>query len=811
MPTALSTPPSRPRRRFLGRTTALVVGVAVALGLAGALGAGRATASTEDTAVASTTADAPFVLVGTGGVQPEDVSATRTPNIWRALGGTSADGSDASTLPVAPGVNVVRSVRSSTCPVDGWLAVSSGRRAGDIAPHTQPSCRQPDDPADSSSSGTGGTVPSWAEYQDAVTHQSFDAVLGVLGDAVEASGTTATSIGPGAAIALADRTGRVVGTHVDAPAEPAELQNDVSTALGSSRLVVVDAGAVLDPAAQPGEEPLTADAVAASHAKQVKQVDAKVGAVLAALATHDAGLPEASRASVLVMSLADSSWVSHLQLALGGGPALSTHADASGGDAILSATSTRQPGMVQDTDALPTVVHALGIEAKVPDSATVGTTIGTARSDASGTDRLDGLVDVSRHASAVKPLIANFYLLLILANLALYAFVTVVLRLDAKRLGAPGRWLRENPSGVLKGLVAVGIALGSIPVSTTLANAIPWWRTGAPAWTLTGIVIALDVVITAVAMLVPWRRAPLWPFGVVGGITAVVLAIDVIGGAPLQLSGLMGTQPLVAGRFYGINNTSYALFGTACVMLTVALVNPLVLRGRRVAAAAVVAGVGVVATALDGLPSIGADFGGPPGLVAGFAMLALMAAGIRLTWQRVLAVLGAAVVVVVAFAVADWLRPADERTHLGRFVDDVLHGELWHVVQRKLAQNVDTLSNNLTLVAIAGLLVVVYVLGRPLRGALAHPAGGPLEWITTDAPLSQLNAYAPMLRPGIIATGVVLGIGFLVNDSGILVPATGIVLALPVLLAVYANWLRDVRTRGGAAAPRPRSDAPAAH
>jgi hypothetical protein len=513
---------------------------------------------------------------------------------------------------------------------------------------------------------------------------------------------------------------------------------------------------------------------------------------------------------VLVASLADSNRTSHLQLALGAGPAISTHGDASGGRTVLAASSTRQPGMIQDTDVLPTVVHAVGIGASVPESATVGTTIGTARSGASGTDRLDGLVDVSKHASAVKPLIANFYLLLILANLALYAFATVMLRLDAKRLGAIGRWLRENPSGVLKGLVAVGIALGSIPVATTLANAVPWWRTGAPAWTLAGVVVALDVVITAVAMLVPWRRAPLWPFGVVGGITAFVLAIDVLGGAPLQLSGLMGTQPLVAGRFYGINNTSYALFGTACVMVTVALVNPLVLRGRRRAAAGVVAVVGVIATALDGLPSIGADFGGPPGLVAGFALLALMAAGVRLTWQRVVGVLGAAVVVVVAFAVADWLRPADERTHLGRFVDDVLHGELWHVVQRKLAQNLDNLNNNLTLVALAGLLVVVYVLGRPLRGALSHPAGGPLEWITTDAPLSQLTAYAPMLRPGIITTGVILGIGLLVNDSGILVPATGIILALPVLLAVYANWLRDVRARGGGAAPRRRSDAPAA-
>jgi hypothetical protein len=215
-----------------------------------------------------------------------------------------------------------------------------------------------------------------------------------------------------------------------------------------------------------------------------------------------------------------------------------------------------------------------------------------------------------------------------------------------------------------------------------------------------------------------------------------------------------------------------------------------------------------VATAIDGLPSLGADFGGPPGLVAGFAILALLAGGVRLTWVRVLAVLGGAALVVVAFAFGDYQRPADQRTHLGRFVDDALHGGLGDTVGRKLDQNVHTLTNNLTLVVVAGLLVVVYVLGRPLRGALAHPEGTALEWVTTGSPLSQLKRYAPMLRPGMVAAGVVLGIGLLVNDSGVLIPATGFILALPVLLAVYANWLREVRPRD-AGAPRPPSGAPA--
>jgi hypothetical protein len=466
--------------------------------------------------------------------------------------------------------------------------------------------------------------------------------------------------------------------------------------------------------------------------------------------------------------------------------------------------------MVQVTDLLTTVTSFLGIGDTLPDGQVVGSVLTTTTDSSTGTARLDGLVDTNLHAVAARPLLSGFYVALIVANLALYAFVTVVLRLDARRLGRFAAWLRAHPSGVLRGLVAAGIALGSVPVATTLANLVPWWRAGSPGWAVLGVVIGWVAVITTVAMLVPWRRAPLWPFGVVGGVTSLVLAADAVTGAKLQLSGLMGTQPLVAGRFYGMNNTSFALFAIACVMLAVALANPLVLRRRRLAAAGVVAVIGIVATAIDGLPSVGADFGGPPGIVAGFGILALLAGGIRLTWRRVLAVLGVAAVVVVAFAVADYLRPADERTHLGRFVDDVLHGGLGDTVGRKLDQNLHTLTNILTLVVIAGVLVVVYVLGRPLRGTLTDPEGTALEWLAADTPVSQLARSAPMLRPGIVSAGIVLGIGLLVNDSGVLIPATGILLALPVLLAVYANWLRDVRTRD-ADAPRSPSDVPAEH
>jgi hypothetical protein len=256
----------------------------------------------------------------------------------------------------------------------------------------------------------------------------------------------------------------------------------------------------------------------------------------------------------------------------------------------------------------------------------------------------------------------------------------------------------------------------------------------------------------------------------------------------------MGVQPLVGARFYGFNNQAFALFAASTVLLAMALANPLVQRGRRRAAAVLVAAVGVVATVLDGMPGLGSDFGGPPALVPGFATLALLAAGARLSVTRAVGVLVGAAVVVSGFAVVDWTRPPDARTHLGRFVQTVLDGGLWAVVARKAAQNLEILFGNwLTLLAIAGIALVVLVLGRPLRTAATAPDGGPFGWLSGGAPLARLEADAPMLRPGLIALAVTLGIGFALNDSGVVIPAVGVAVAVPLLVAACAGWMLSVR------------------
>lgn len=336
------------------------------------------------------------------------------------------------------------------------------------------------------------------------------------------------------------------------------------------------------------------------------------------------------------------------------------------------------------------------------------------------------------------------------------------------------------------------------------------WRTGAPALTLAGLSLAIIAAITALALAPMWRGWRFGPIAIVAGITAVVLAVDIATGATMQISALMGVQPMVGGRFYGFNNQAFALLATSTLLLAGALANGLVARGRRKLAALVVVVVGAATTLLDGSPTLGADFGGPPALVPAFALLALWAAGVKLNVKKVLGVLAFGVVVVSSFALFDWLRPEDQRTHLGRLIDTILDGGLLNVIGRKLGANLNTFTNPLSLVAITAILLLVIVMGRPVRLAAKDTnALAPYHWLTNGVPLKQIATDTPMFLPTTYAVYVALLLGTLVNDSGVVVAAIGLSMLVPLLIATYARWILGI-TRGlRPSVPEPAAPEPA--
>jgi hypothetical protein len=256
----------------------------------------------------------------------------------------------------------------------------------------------------------------------------------------------------------------------------------------------------------------------------------------------------------------------------------------------------------------------------------------------------------------------------------------------------------------------------------------------------------------------------------------------------------MGMNPVVAGRFYGFGNPAFAVFVTGALLTAISLADWQVQLGRPQRAALLVALVGLAATIVDGTPGFGSDFGGPPAVIPAFAVLALMVAGVKVSWRRALLIAGATIAVIVALSVLDWLRGPGNRTHLGRFVQTVIDGGAWPVVRRKADQNIKILFTSwLTALLPIAVAFVVLVLARPVAVGMR--------------PLQLAYDRSPVLRHGIVAFGVLMLLAAGLNDSGLAIPAVGAMVAIPLLIAasVRALELRDAERLDAAIAAARKS------
>lgn len=680
----------------------------------------------------------PVVLIGTAGLRWDDIDPQRTPNLWKMFEeGTASN--------VA-----VRSVRRAACPADGWLAVSSGRRAADSRQGGAQQCRALPEPLDS----TAGTlVSAWGVYTREAGRASYGAEPGLLGQKITEAGVPATAIGPGAAIALASPDGVLRADYKTRQHHPGFLSLQVREAAVPSSLVVVDVGSVRDPDdLLPGD----LDTQNGVRAEQVAKIDAAVGAVRT-------GAPEGS--TILLASVADSGFTPHLQAMLATGP--TPVAGQSYGPSLAWVSSTRQDGIIQTTDVATTLLALLGQPAShdLP-GAVITSHAGT---PTSAPERQRHLLDVGQAAIETQQLIPPFFNGLVIAQILLYGGAALALRV-------PREAGQERRHAVLAIIRRVAVVFAAVPISTFLANLIPWWRAETGLLAVIGAVAVFVTIICLVALLGPWRNLRLGPLGFIGGVTAVVLAVDVITGSRLQIASLMGLPPLVAGRFYGLGNVQFALFSSGALMLAVALADHALGKGRRWLAVAWVVVIGLATVIIDGTPGLGSDFGGPPAIIPAFTLMALLVAGVKVTWKRVLLIAVGTGLAVMLISLGDWLRPPAERTHLGRFAQTVIDGGAWQVVTRKAAANWSILTSSfLTVLLPFAAVFVALILMRPgVWGAAA---------------LQRTYEYAPALRHGLISLIVLVTIGAMVNDSGTVVPAISAVLVIPLLIATGVRTL----------------------
>jgi hypothetical protein len=597
----------------------------------------------------------------------------------------------------------VRAGTAVTRRLDGWLTLGAGNRARARSASLLP--LRPD-----------GRDPEIDRFVADNERLLFDTEIAALGTALHAAGRTTAAVGRGAVIGLVDGAGRV---------------DVVPTVPGAPTVVTSVLPRELPTADVVGYELLGAYAPAPTPAA-LAQLDQDVARVAQTRRPQD---------TLLVLGLSDGPvGPPALHVAIAFGPRFQ-------GGRLVSA-STRRAGFVQLIDLAPTILDLLAVPR--PDGV-VGQP--ARRTGGRSGNVVADLVDDQLAADAHRRYVPPFFTLLVATQLLLYFVAWRGLR--RRRRGSAGHFRLRSFTH------QSALAFACVPAATYLVQTVPWWRYR--LWFLLLAVAAVTALLHTVATRGPWRRHVLGPVGAISAITALVLALDLLTGARLQMSSLAGYSPIVAGRFAGVGNVAFAVFATSALLATAALARN---RSRR-ARLALVVGVGTVAVVIDGSPLWGSDFGGVLALVPGFAVLGMLLLGTRVSVPRLLAVLGLGVLLVTTFAFLDYTREADARTHLGRFVQQVVDGQAGTVVRRKANANLRLLTHSvLTLVVPLAVAFLAFVLLRPWGG------------------LRRALQRADELRAGLIAVLVMAVVGFLANDSGVAVPSFALTLAVPIALAV---------------------------
>ncbi|MFE3449704.1 hypothetical protein ACFXJ8_12290 [Nonomuraea sp. NPDC059194] len=700
--------------------------------------------------VLAASAQARVAVIGVPGLEWRDLDPKLTPRLWRLVG----EGASASlSTRVVPPPN-----RGTSCPMAGWLTVSAGQRAG------APGCELPRPPV-------GGTVSGWAELTAFQSTTGYNAVLGTLGQAVAYAGGKVAAIGPGAALGAADKAGRV--PHY--AATPEELTDPASF-----DLLVMEADAL---AARWNLQPRDADGVPADLSPMDRRVaaanaDRRIGGFVDRL-------PPGT--TVLVAGLSDTSGAAQLHVALAKGSPFR--------HGLLTAASTRQDGLVTITDVTATALRLLGIER--PAGAVGRTWENDGSAPPTVAETVATLADQNLASQVLREVRGPFFAVFVAVQVLFYAVAAIVLR--RRRSTAPKAAPDAAASRVLVAVQVVAVLSGSVAVATFLAQLVPWWSVGGPMAALIVTILAIAGVITGLAFAGPWRTHVLGPLTVVAGITSLALVLDVMTGSTLQVNAVTGYEPVTGGRFYGFSNIAFAVCATGTILALAGVASWLLGRLSRPLVVLLCAAYGAFAVFADGWPGWGADFGGVPAFVTGLAVFLILLSGRKVSLVKLVLVGLAGAALIGAIAFADWLRPADQRTHLGTFIQQIIDGEALTVVWRKFSSMIGITVGNwqLTLLSLVALAFLFFVLDRPSRwGASA---------------LGRAYGFAPTLRAGLFGALTCAFVGFLVNDSGIAIPAMALTVAVPLTLAacVRALQLATPTTQDPPSAPAAATAPPA--
>lgn len=769
-------------RTFL-RAGALVAALALSVTAAGAGSAPSAAAAvpgTRDSRPATTPAGAVdrVLLVSIPAVSWADIRAAGLPNLDRLFAESAL--ADLAT----------RSVRQRTGPGDGYAALGAGARA--VAAGMPGQVFEPDERYGDSTAAevfrrrTGLAqrddigVLSISSIVDANDGLPFDAEAGALGRALTEAGVGRAVVANAdedeiqpiaeryhreAALSMIDTTGRVpagaVGDHLleRDPASPFGLRLDPNEVISEftrawaardRNVVLVEASDVARANAYRGYA--APEQRAAMRTTALRATDRLVGRLLAQV--------DPERDAVMVVGPYHSSLRREVTLASMRAPGVEV--------GFLRTGTTRRTGFVQIVDVAPTVLRLFDIER--PEEME-GRPFEVEPSSATYESRVRTLVQANRAAVFRDNNIGKATAILVIVTLLLAAAALLVFR---RRL-----------VGATQVLEVAALAVLGFLVGTFVSGFFPWyqWAGGLYFGFLAAFAIAYALVCFALGRRHPADSLLLG----LGGMMTLHL-LDALTGARLEFNTVFGYTPTIGIRLAGLGNPGSAQVCASTLLFAALLAwrvpPPL---GRRIAVVLLAITVIVV-----GAPFFGQDFGGAITAAPAYLLLGLLLYDRRITKRAVALLVAVLIGAGLAVGFVDLLRPADSRTHVGRFFEKVGDEGLagfFTVIGRKLSLMLATFRNTGWVLLVAGVL-----------GALAY-----LAWRTDR--LRRLATAVPTLRAALVSFAVLAVLGTVLNDSGIQVMGMMLTVLVPTLIVLACRELvppePDPMVRPGAAGTAP--------
>jgi hypothetical protein len=388
-----------------------------------------------------------------------------------------------------------------------------------------------------------------------------------------------------------------------------------------------------------------------------------------------------------------------------------------GYDGNLTSDSTRLDGYVLSTDVAPTILRWFGVA--VPSAMSGQLIRAEGKVDPAAVESLGARMAV---ISERRGPVIGLSLLIWLVALALVVAMT---RGRAARVG----------------IKLVGLSVVYLPLVLLLGAALE------PAQDVELGILLLGAPALAVltAFLFQGYRA----LAIASATVVVAYAVDAIAGSPLTTLSLLGPNPALGVRFYGIGNELEALLAVLVAAGTGAAITGFApsLSPKRSAIAFV--SVGLIAAVIFAAGRFGADVGAAIVFPIGAAAAAIVARR-----RTVFLVLAAPLAVLALIAFADLVSGAN--AHLSRSVLDAGGlDDLADVAQRRLRLSAHSFTRP----------VVLFFL--PLVAALAIVAVARRDQLD-----SWLRGY-PAMRAGLLGAVAATLVGTLANDSGALLLEIG--------------------------------------